>query len=111
MASGTNNTFRQVGLAIGIAGLGALFEGHIGSAPDDGLGHDAGHGIVARVASGSFPAGIAGPARAAFVEGLHELLLAAAVIAFFGALVHRLSCCAASGPSTAGRRRPPSSAR
>src|SRR5207302_5489082 len=29
MASGTNNTFRQVGIASGIAALGALFEHHI----------------------------------------------------------------------------------
>ena len=85
MASGTNNTFRQVGIATGIAGLGALFEGHIGSRLTDALGHDPGHGLVARVASGSFPVSLAGPARAAFVGGLRELFLAAAVVAFTSA--------------------------
>jgi len=86
MASGTNNTFRQVGIATGIAGFGALFESHIGSRLTDALGHDPGHALVARVASGSFPVSLAGPARAAFVGGLRELLLAAAAIAFTGAV-------------------------
>jgi EmrB/QacA subfamily drug resistance transporter len=89
MASGTNNTFRQVGLATGIAALGALFEGRISTELGATLGHTPDHGLVARVASGSFPAAIAAPAREAFVSGLHALLLTAAGVAFVGAV-----CCA-----------------
>jgi len=86
MASGTNNTFRQVGIATGIAGLGALFEGRISSHLTSALGHSPGHGLVAGVAAGAFPPGIAGPARGAFVSGLHALLLVAAAVAFAGAI-------------------------
>jgi len=89
MASGTNNTFRQVGLATGIAALGALFEGRISSDLASTLGRTPEHGLVARVASGVFPGGIAVPAREAFVGGLHALLLVAAGVAFAGAV-----CCA-----------------
>ena len=87
MASGTNNTFRQVGIATGIAGFGALFEGRIASHLTGALGRDPGHGLVTRVASGAFPAGMDGPARDAFVSGLHSLLLAAAAVAFAGAVL------------------------
>jgi EmrB/QacA subfamily drug resistance transporter len=87
MASGANNTFRQVGIATGIAALGALFEGRISAHLTKALGHDPGHGVVTRVASGSFPAAFAGPAREAFVSGLRSLLIAAAIVAFTGALL------------------------
>jgi len=85
MASGTNNTFRQVGIATGIAAFGALFENRISSHLTSSLGHDPGHGVVTAVASGSFPPAFAEPARSAFVSGLHSLLLAAAIVAFVGA--------------------------
>jgi EmrB/QacA subfamily drug resistance transporter len=52
MASGTNNTFRQVGIATGIAGLGAILQ-----------------------------------AKGNFVDGLNEILLVAAVVAFAGAVL------------------------
>src|SRR5262249_20813706 len=90
MASGTNNTFRQVGIATGIAALGALFEGRIGSHLTDALGHDPGHGLVARVASGASPPGLADAARDAYVSGLQLLLIGAAVVAFAGAAVATL---------------------
>jgi predicted MFS family arabinose efflux permease len=85
MASGTNNTFRQVGIATGIAAFGALFENRISAHLTSALGHDPGHGIVTAVASGAFPHALAEPARTAFVSGLHSLLLAAAIVAFAGA--------------------------
>lgn len=31
MSSGVNNTFRQLGIAMGVAGLGAIFDHHVGS--------------------------------------------------------------------------------
>jgi EmrB/QacA subfamily drug resistance transporter len=58
LASGINNTFRQLGIAIGIAGLGAIFE------------HQA------REASGL---------RAGIVAGLDSVLLVAAAVAFAAA--------------------------
>jgi EmrB/QacA subfamily drug resistance transporter len=57
MASGINNTFRQVGIATGIAGLGAIFQSKV-------------HGAD----------------KAAFVSGLNAILLVAAFVAFFGAI-------------------------
>jgi EmrB/QacA subfamily drug resistance transporter len=86
MAAGTNNTFRQVGIATGIAGLGALFEGRIASHLSDALGRDPTHAVVASVASGVFPPGVGDAGREAFVSGLHTLLLAAAGIALVGAI-------------------------
>jgi EmrB/QacA subfamily drug resistance transporter len=56
MASGINNTFRQVGIATGIAGLGAIFQHKI-------------HGTD----------------RTAFVSGLNAILLVGAIVAFLGA--------------------------
>ncbi len=60
LASGINNTFRQLGIAIGIAGLGAIFQHHLSGALD---------------------------ARAAMVDGLEAVLAVAAAIAFAAALV------------------------
>ena len=56
MASGINNTFRQVGIATGIAGLGAIFQHKI-------------HGTD----------------RVAFVSAMNAILLVAAIVAFVGA--------------------------
>ncbi len=75
MASGVNNTFRQVGIATGIAMLGAVFqhelERRLGGGP-----------AVQAVAAG----GVSAPgARAAFVESLETLFLVASIIAFAGA--------------------------
>jgi EmrB/QacA subfamily drug resistance transporter len=52
MASGINNTFRQVGIATGIAGLGAIFQ-----------------------------------SKGNFLDGLNEILLVAAFVAFAGAVL------------------------
>jgi EmrB/QacA subfamily drug resistance transporter len=78
MASGINNTFRQVGIATGIAALGAIFEAKAGSQQH---------------ASG-----------AQFVHGLHFILLVGAGVAAVGAvlaltLVRRRDF-VASGPSS-----------
>lgn len=76
MASGTNNTFRQLGLATGIAGLGAIFQDRIQSELH-------GAGSAKAVASGMVQGSAL--ARAAFVSGLNEILLVAALVAFAGA--------------------------
>jgi len=77
MGSGANSTFRQVGIATGIAALGAAFEHHLTSA----LGA-AGHGV----ASGVVPPGLREQAKAAFVGGMNELFLISAAIAAVGAV-------------------------
>src|SRR5437764_2010687 len=79
MASGINNTFRQVGIATGIAGLGALFQDRIRSEL---------HGSPAAkaVASGAVQQG-GHAARVAFITGLNEILLVAAFVAFAGAVL------------------------
>ena len=59
MGSGANSTFRQVGIATGIAALGAAFEHHLVST----LGSP-GHGV----ASGIVPPALREQATAAFVE-------------------------------------------
>jgi hypothetical protein len=87
VASGINNTMRQVGLATGIAALGAIFQsrisGHLGHAPS---------GAVRAVASGHFPKVPGSPhfqelARSSFVNGLHDILLVASCVAFAGAVL------------------------
>jgi EmrB/QacA subfamily drug resistance transporter len=104
MASGTNNTFRQVGIATGIAALGALFESRISSGLANATGNEPPHALVARVASGSFPPAIVTQAREAYVGGLHGLLVAAAIVAFAGAVLCTLLLrdFRAYGPAAAG---------
>jgi predicted MFS family arabinose efflux permease len=74
MASGLNNTFRQIGIATGIAGLGAIFASKAGSGRDP----------------------------ASFVHGLHDILLVgagtAAVGAVLAAVLIRRRYFVASGP-------------
>ena len=59
MASGINNTFRQVGIATGIAALGAIFASRVGDQQS----------------------------RVAFVHGLHDILLVGAGVAAIGAVL------------------------
>jgi EmrB/QacA subfamily drug resistance transporter len=97
MASGINSTFRQVGIATGIALLGTLFSSQVKSevvqrvAATPSLAHQ-GPKIAAAVQSGqvskliaSLPAGarqaVATVTRAAFASGLNRILLVAAIIA------------------------------
>ncbi len=59
MASGANNTFRQVGIATGIAALGAIFQHEVGGSRS----------------------------RSAFVHGLDRIFLVAAGVSFAGAIL------------------------
>ncbi|TMM13443.1 MAG: MFS transporter [Actinobacteria bacterium] len=72
MAAGVNNTFRQVGIATGIAGLGAIFQ----SALDPRLSHAITAGAVHTTR-----------ARAEFVHGLNDILLVATFVALAGAVL------------------------
>jgi EmrB/QacA subfamily drug resistance transporter len=103
MASGINSTFRQVGIATGIALLGTLFSSKVAGqvrtsvAAVPGLSHR-GPQIATAVQSGQIGNVIGrlpGPAReavemitrAAFTAGLDRILLVAAVIALVSAAV------------------------
>jgi EmrB/QacA subfamily drug resistance transporter len=67
MASGINNTFRQIGIATGIAALGAIF--------------------ASKVSPLAFAPHPSLAARASFVDGLHDILIVGAVVAGVGALL------------------------
>jgi EmrB/QacA subfamily drug resistance transporter len=87
MGSGISNTARQVGLATGIAGWGAIFESGIASRLPEGAPDGAAAGIAS---TGTRAAEQGGPqaveaARDAFIGSLNELLLLAALVAFAGA--------------------------
>jgi EmrB/QacA subfamily drug resistance transporter len=103
MASGVNSTFRQVGIATGIALLGTLFSSQVKSYVTDhlvsvpGLGGHA-QQIATAVQSGtikqtltSLPATARGPVemitKSAFATGLNQILLVAAIIALTSAII------------------------
>ncbi len=67
MASGINNTFRQLGIATGIAALGAIF--------------------ASRVDASAFSPHASDAAHASFVNGLHDILLVGALVAICGAVL------------------------
>jgi EmrB/QacA subfamily drug resistance transporter len=118
MASGINNTFRQIGIATGIAALGAIFQSRItsnlvasGKVPDGQV-----HRLAQAVSSGATQEALqAVPAQArsqattlahsAFISGLNEILLVAAFILFAGSLLAlvlvRRQDFVASGPAVA----------
>jgi EmrB/QacA subfamily drug resistance transporter len=102
MASGLNSTFRIGGVALGVAGLGALFQDQVQSKVVDSL---AGTALAPRseqladaFASGNAPAAIgsvppgqrgllAHAAESSFVSGLDTILLVAAIVCFVGAVL------------------------
>src|SRR5215211_1239840 len=97
MASGINNTFRQVGIATGVAALGAIFQSQIAVKLSE-LAPHAPPGFSDAVSSGAIQAAIqAAPAASqaqlanaadrAFISGFNEILLVGAAIAFAGSLL------------------------
>lgn len=102
MASGINNTFRQVGIATGIAALGALFQARVQSSLTDSLADSPIGSAASRIAeavssgsardvTGSLPPearqAVVAAARHAFVGSLNELFLVSAGIALAGAVL------------------------
>jgi hypothetical protein len=86
MASGINNTFRQVGIATGIAVLGAILESRIRS----DLAGTVAAPFAKAAASGQIAAGLGTPRASqlmanAYISGLNDILLVAAIVAFAGA--------------------------
>jgi EmrB/QacA subfamily drug resistance transporter len=96
MGSGINTTFRQVGIATGVAGLGAVFQSRVNTKLSELL-PNAPHGLGELVASGGSRAAatahVAGAssgqvshaADAAFVGAFNEIILIAAILSFVGA--------------------------
>jgi EmrB/QacA subfamily drug resistance transporter len=99
MAAGINNTFRQVGIATGIAGLGAIFQGRVQSKAtslltDSGMpvprAHAIAHAIATEQSGGSRGGPIAHAAQVAFISALNEILLVGTIVAFAGAVLGAL---------------------
>ncbi|MEU3821384.1 MFS transporter [Streptomyces sp. NPDC030392] len=96
--SAVNNTFRQVGGALGVAVLGSLLsavyrggiEGHLDAVPP-GARAAAGESVEATLAAARHlgPAGdaLVAPAHAAFLSAMHVTALCAAAVAAVGAAV------------------------
>ena len=122
MASGINDTFRQVGIAIGIAAWGAIFLGHAAPTRSSELlaGTPAATGdrprqLVESVSSGNLdaalanvPAGSRGAvgnaAREGFLSGLNEILMLGGIFAWPGRVAASGSCASATS-SAASRSR------
>ena len=89
MAAGINNTFRQVGISVGIAAYGAIFLDRSASEIADRVPGTDAHGLAEAVSSGNLPAGpdnIVHAAREGFFAGFNEILLIGAGLAFAGAV-------------------------
>jgi EmrB/QacA subfamily drug resistance transporter len=96
MASGINDTFRQVGVSVGIAAWGALFL-HSGSAKVESITGATGgqpRHLVEAVSSGQVPAGshgaIGDAAREGFLAGFNEIMLIGGGVAIAGAILAAL---------------------
>jgi EmrB/QacA subfamily drug resistance transporter len=97
MGSGINSTFRQVGIATGVAGLGAIFQSQVNSKLSELVPH-APKGLGEIVASSGsrgvetlhLPPAVAAKtmhaADVAFVSGFNSIILIAAILSFVGAI-------------------------
>jgi EmrB/QacA subfamily drug resistance transporter len=95
MGAGINNTFRQVGIATGVAALGAIFQSRVAAKLTETL-PQAKPGLAEIVSSGGSEAAVkvvppeaqaqvAKASTLAFTSALNEILLVGALLAFFGA--------------------------
>jgi EmrB/QacA subfamily drug resistance transporter len=99
MASGINNTFRQLGIATGIAALGAIFASRVTDDVVTGLKDlPNAHGIATQLSSGQAASAIAAAppgsrahvaevARASFISGLNHILVIGTIVALCGAVL------------------------
>jgi len=102
MASGINSTFRQVGVATGVAALGSILASQVRSSVAAQLAHGPlaahAHALAGAAANGqivaalqSTPAPLRGLAahasRAGFADGLNSILLIGGIVAFSGAVL------------------------
>jgi EmrB/QacA subfamily drug resistance transporter len=95
MGSGINTTFRQVGIATGVAALGAIFQSRVDSKLSELLPHAPG-GLSEVVSSGGSraAAAVSPPAvrdqvthasNVAFTAGFNEIIMIASILSFVGA--------------------------
>ena len=99
MAAGINDTFRQVGIAVGIAAWGAIFLGVGASKTQEVAGGALSNGearnLVEAASSGALPQAVSGlpqqtqelsrnAAEQGFIHGLNVILLIGAVLCFAG---------------------------
>jgi EmrB/QacA subfamily drug resistance transporter len=102
MAAGINDTFRQVGVAVGIAAWGAIFLGVGASKTQDVAGGSLGGGeareLIEATSSGTLPQALnavpegareatRNAAELGFLHGLNEILLIGALLSFAGAVL------------------------
>ena len=94
VASGINDTFRQVAIAAGTAGLGALFLGFSQQRIQDllpGANAQTARGLAEAVSSGTLPprapAQVVHAAREGFIHGFATITLAGAALAAVGAVL------------------------
>ncbi|HTD08248.1 MAG TPA: MFS transporter [Solirubrobacteraceae bacterium] len=103
MAAGINDTFRQVGISVGVAAWGALFAAHGAAKIDSQAPAARGHGrqLIEAVSSGrlhnavaTLPVEVRGAvahaARAGFLSGLNEILLLGGALAVVGGIAATL---------------------
>lgn len=105
MASGMNETFQQVGMGLGIAAFGAMFQSRVSSLfADSATGHRLGSaagraadGVAAgsiKETAASAPHGLSGQVaaagRTAFVNGMNDVFLVSGSLALLGALLAAL---------------------
>jgi EmrB/QacA subfamily drug resistance transporter len=102
VASGINETFQQVGIAVGIAAVGAFFQNRVAAAFTSSpvgtqLGHSAAQQAASGISAGSVDAVAqsAGPlrqpalaaARDSFIAGFHDAMIMSAVLALLAGLL------------------------
>jgi len=93
VASGINDTFRQVGVATGVAGLGALLLARAADYVESTLGvpREQARLLAEGASSGALgpdvPAAVVAAARQGFLEGFNVILLVGAGLALLGALL------------------------
>jgi EmrB/QacA subfamily drug resistance transporter len=99
MAAGINDTFRQVGVAVGTAAYGALFLGFgaskVESLAGGSVDHDQARGLVEATSSGALPQAlraipanardsVRGAAEQGFLSGLNEILMLGGILCLIG---------------------------
>jgi EmrB/QacA subfamily drug resistance transporter len=101
MAAGINDTFRQVGIAVGIAAWGAIFLGTGAARTQEVAGSVSGgqaRGLVEAASSGGLNQALAGvphqaqgalrnAAEQGFLHGMNEILALGAILAFAGSVL------------------------
>jgi len=100
MAAGINDTFRQVGVAVGVAAWGAIFLGagasKVESLTGGSVSHDQARGLVEATSSGALPQAlravpanardqVRGAAEQGFIHGLNEIILLGGILCLAGA--------------------------